>query len=108
LTKPKDDKDLQEINIAKEHEEGCPCNKESNPPKSGVRGLGAGATAIQGAGHSAQITEEKKDEGVSAESLGNPDKLKKPGDITQDRPSSMKCKHKCSKCGKKQKLYKVN
>ena len=123
LTKPKDDKDLQEINIAKEHEEGCPCNKESNPPKSGVRGLGAGATAIQGAGHSAQITEEKKeevkegyhkmpdgsfmkdsdmkkDEGVSTETLGNPDRLKKPGNITQDRPSSMKCKHKCSKCGK--------
>ena len=97
LTKPKDDKDLNEISIAKkigvddidlkglpvakEHKEGCPCNKESNPPKSGVRGLGAGATAVQGAGHSAQISEEKKDEGVSAESLGNPDKLKKPGDI---------------------------
>jgi len=96
LTKPKDDKDLQEINIAKEHEEGCPCNKESNPPKSGIRGLGAGATAVQGAGHSAQITEEKKDEGVSTETLGNPDRLKKPGNITQDRPSSMKC----SKCGK--------
>lgn len=120
LTKPKEDKDLKEISIAKkigvddidlkglpvakEHKEGCPCNKDSNPPKSGVRGLGAGATAVQGAGHSAQITEEKKDEGVSAESLGNPDKLKKPGDITQDRPSSMKC----SKCGKKQKLYKLN
>jgi hypothetical protein len=100
LTKPKDDKDLKEISIAKEHEEGCPCKKESNPPKSGVRGLGAGATAIQGAGHSAQITEEKKEEGISAETLGNPDRLKKPGDITQDRPSSMKCKHKCSKCGK--------
>jgi len=50
----------------------------------------------------------KKDEGVSTETLGNPDRLKKPGNITQDRPSSMKCKHKCSKCGKKQKLYKVN
>ena len=100
LTKPKDDKDIKEISIAKEHEEGCPCNKDANPPRGGgIRGLGAGATSIQGAGHSAQISEEKKDdEGITAESLGNPDKLKKPGnsDIVQDRPSSMKC----SKCGK--------
>ena len=116
LTKPKDDKDIKEISIAKkigvddidlkglsvakEHKEGCPCNKDANPPRGGgVRGLGAGATSIQGAGRSAQISEEKKDDtGVDAESLGNPDKLKKPGnsDIVQDRPSSMKC----SKCGK--------
>tara|TARA_R110002050_G_scaffold46912_3_gene110024 strand:- start:736 stop:1497 length:762 start_codon:yes stop_codon:yes gene_type:complete len=99
LTKPKDDG--KELDF--EHKEGCPCNKESNPPKSGVRGLGAGATAIQGAGHSAQISEEKKEDvGVSAETLGNPDRLKKPGNITQDRPSSMKCSkcNKCSKCGK--------
>ncbi len=100
LTKPKDDKDIKEISIAKEHSKNCPCNKDVNPPRGGgSRGLGAGATSIQGAGHSAQISEEKKDDtGVSAESLGNPDKLKKPGnsDIVQDRPSSMKC----SKCGK--------
>ena len=95
LTKPKDDG--KELDF--EHKEGCPCKKESNPPKSGVRGLGAGNTSQQGTGDSAQITEEKKDEGVSAETLGNPDRLKKPGNITQDRPSSMKCKH-CKKCGK--------
>ena len=93
LTKPKDDG--KELDF--EHKDGCPCKKDANPPKSGVRGLGAGNTAQQGSGESAQISEEKKeDTGVSAETLGNPDRLKKPGNITQDRPSSMKC----NKCGK--------
>lgn len=99
LTKPKDDG--KELDF--EHKDGCPCKKDANPPKSGVRGLGAGNTAQQGSGESAQISEEKKeDTGVSAETLGNPDRLKKPGNITQDRPSSMKCSkcNKCSKCGK--------
>jgi hypothetical protein len=96
LTKPKDDG--KELDF--EHKDGCPCKKDANPPKSGVRGLGAGNTSQQGSGESAQISEEKKeDTGVSAETLGNPDRLKKPGNITQDRPSSMKC-NKCSKCGK--------
>ena len=99
LTKPKDDG--KELDF--EHKEGCPCRKESNPGQGGVRGMGAGNTSQQGSGESAQISEEKKeDTGVSAETLGNPDRLKKPGNITQDRPSSMKCSkcNKCKKCGK--------
>ncbi len=79
FNKTKDDKDIKEISIAKEHSKNCPCNKDVNPPRGGgSRGLGAGATSIQGAGHSAQISEEKKDDtGVSAESLGNPEQIKK-------------------------------
>jgi len=93
LTKPKDDG--KELDF--EHKEGCPCKKESNPGQGGVRALGAGNTAQQGSGESAQVSETKKEDvEVSAETLGNPDRLKKPGNITQDRPSSMKC----SKCGK--------
>lgn len=99
LTKPKDDG--KELDF--EHKDGCPCKKESSPGQGGVRALGAGNTSQQGSGESAQISEEKKeDTGVSAETLGNPDRLKKPGNITQDRPSSMKCNicGKCKKCGK--------
>ncbi len=129
LTKPKDDG--KELDF--EHKEGCPCKKESSPGQGGVRALGAGNTAQQGSGESAQVSEEKEkacwegytqsgmkeqdgkmvpncvpnssekaDDPVNVETLGNPDRLKKPGNITQDRPSSMKCNTcgKCSKCGK--------
>ena len=86
---PIDDKDLKEISVAKE----CGCkNKESNPGlNDGARGLGAGNTAQQGSNETAQITEEKKERNeVKPESLGDPSKLKKPGNIMTDSAPSMK------------------
>jgi len=86
---PIDDKDLKEISIAKE----CGCkNKESNPGlNDGARGLGAGNTAQQGSNETAQITEEKKERNeVKPESLGDPSKLKKPGNVMTDSAPSMK------------------
>lgn len=86
---PIDDKDINEITVAKEE---CGCkNKEAEPPRGGgLRGLGAENTAQQGSQETAQITEEKKDDDMSADSLGDPSKLKKPGNVLTDSAPSMK------------------
>lgn len=86
LTKPKDDKDIKELHIAKE----CTCKESSPSITDGSRMLGAGNTAQQGSNETAQITEEKKDDEIKPESLGDPQKLKKPGDVLTDRAPSIK------------------